>query len=135
MRHFYNHPTAFLAKAALEVEEIPSYLADEHIVGMNWLWARVVGGIRLVVASESFSRATEVLDRNNEDVLAGIEEWEQPPSRFDACPLCGSSVVISPRWGRNTKALSLWLDPLVFVAVFAVAIERYRCSKCGHSWS
>ena len=134
VRHFYNHPEAYLAKATLEVEEIPAYLADEHIVGVNWLWARAVGGIRLIVATESASHASEILERDDSNILADIPEWQQPPSRYECCSSCGSTAVLAPRWGRNARALSLWLSFLVLVAFLAVAFEQYRCSNCRHEW-
>ena len=141
VRHLYSHPQAYLAKATLEAEEIPAYLADEHIVSVNWLWARAVGGIRLMVAAESVARASEILGRDDSNTLEGIPEWEEPPSRYDCCPSCGSTAVLAARWSRNARALSVWpgwsafvLPVFVLVALLAVAVARYRCGECGHDW-
>ena len=120
VRHLYSHPAAYMAKAKLEAEEIPSFLADEYIVGVNWLWARAVSGIRLIVAGEFGARANEILDRDDSSMLEGISEWQQPPSRYECCPACRSGAVLAPRLGRNARvlSLSLWL-PVFIPAVLA----------------
>ena len=134
VRHFYNHPEAFLAKSALDVDGIPAYLADHHIVGINWLFARAVGGIRLIVANEHLSRASEILEGDDSNILAGIPEYQLPPSQHEYCSSCGSTAVIAPGWGRSAKALSLWLPLFVLLALLAVVCEQYRCRNCGQRW-
>lgn len=134
VRHFYNHLEANVAKSALEVDEIPAYLADQHVIGINWLFARAIGGIRLIVPDEHLSRASEILEGDDSNILAGIPEYSLPPSQYEYCSSCRSTAVVSPRWGRKVKALSLWFPAFVLLALLAVAVERYRCRNCGHRW-
>ncbi|MGJ3255801.1 MAG: DUF2007 domain-containing protein [Alcanivorax sp.] len=35
---------AHIAKSRLESEGIPAFVADEHTVGMNWLYSNAMGG-------------------------------------------------------------------------------------------
>ncbi len=135
VRRFLSHPEAYLAKGRLEIEEISAYLADEHVVAVNWLWAQAVGGIRLIVTSDSAARANDILERDDSDILSDIPEWQLPPSRNECCSSCGSTAIVVPRWSRSARALSVWLPWLVLVALMAVALERYRCSNCGDRWS
>jgi hypothetical protein len=135
VRRFFSHPEAYLAKGRLEIEGISAYLADEHVVAVNWLWAQAVGGIRLIVTSDSAARANDILERDDSDILSDIPEWQLPPSRNECCSSCGSTAIVVPRWSRRAKALSFWLPGLVLVALMAVAFERYRCSNCGRRWS
>ncbi len=135
VRRFLSYPEAYLAKGRLEIEEISAYLADEHIVAANWLWVQAVGGIRLIVTSDSASRANDILERVYSDSLSDIPELQLPPSRYESCSSCGSTAIVVPRWSQSAKALSFWLPGLVLVALMAVALERYRCSNCGDRWS
>lgn len=65
---------AHLLKGFLESCEIPTFLQDEHIVGLNWFQSNVFGGIKLQVRKCDF----EVAKQKYEDFKQGtvIEEEE-----------------------------------------------------------
>lgn len=44
----FNQPSALVARAALDAAGITAHLADEHVVGLNWLYMRAIGGMRLM---------------------------------------------------------------------------------------
>lgn len=52
---------AHLVKTRLESEGIECFLANEHIVTMNWLWSNAVGGVELQVKESDVEKATEIL--------------------------------------------------------------------------
>lgn len=52
---------AHLAKSKLESEGIEGFLADEHIVQMNWLYSNLVGGVKLQVRESDLVKAKEAL--------------------------------------------------------------------------
>lgn len=46
----YNTPyEANMVKSLLESAGIPAFVADEHIIGMNWLYSNALGGVKVQV--------------------------------------------------------------------------------------
>jgi hypothetical protein len=122
-------PEALLAKGTLDSAGIPCFLANQNIVRLDWLWANMVGGVRLQVRPEDARLAEEVL-------AAGIpavfftekgELYLQP-----SCPLCDSLDVSYRNRNRWVTFLS-WLllsFPLPFPTVMG-----WNCRRCGHEWA
>ena len=60
----FDHPIeANLAKTRLEAEGIECVLTNEHIAGMNWVWAPTIGGVGLQVLEADARRALEPFSR------------------------------------------------------------------------
>lgn len=61
---------AHVARALLESEGIPVFVADEHTINMQWLYSDALGGVRLQVPEAFVERALELLQElaNSEDV-------------------------------------------------------------------
>lgn len=53
---------AYLVKSVLESHGIEVSIPDEHILSVQPLYANAVGGARVLVRSEDFHRAAEILD-------------------------------------------------------------------------
>ena len=52
---------AEIAKTHLESEGILSFLSNENVVGINWLWSNAVGGVKLQVAEPDVEAARQIL--------------------------------------------------------------------------
>ena len=64
----FDHPLeANLAKSRLEAEGIECVLTNEHIAGMNWVWAPTIGGVGLQVLEADARRALEILEGESDD--------------------------------------------------------------------
>lgn len=64
----FDHPLeANLAKTRLEAEGIECVLTNEHIAGMNWVWAPTIGGVGLQVLEADARRAMEILEGEPDD--------------------------------------------------------------------
>ena len=59
---FRDVPEAFLAKGTLDSAGIESFLVDQNIVQMDWLYSNAVGGVKLLVHEEDASEAAAILD-------------------------------------------------------------------------
>jgi hypothetical protein len=68
VKRFRDLPEAFVAKSILDSAEIDSFLADENIVRLDWLYSNLVGGAKLMVRPEDLEEAVKLLDESN---LAG----------------------------------------------------------------
>ena len=113
---------AHIAKSRLESEGIPAFVADEHTVGMNWLYSNAMGGVRLQVPSSHKEEALRILSEDMSDV-ASTEDL--PPSV--QCPSCGGSNVEYVSVGRKPAFLT-WL--ILSFPLWKVSKED-RCMDCG----
>jgi len=65
VKRFRDLPEAVVAKSILDSAEIDSFLADENIVRLDWLYSNLVGGAKLMVRPEDLDEAAKLLDEVN----------------------------------------------------------------------
>ncbi len=125
----YSHPTeAHILKTKLESEGIWSYVADEAIVTMNWLYSNAVGGVKLKVREPDVDRALEILGIALEDGEHFEDELDD--QELLSCPNCGSHYIRYEKYATRVIFAS-WLllgFPLVFLK------RKWKCEECGHVW-
>jgi len=120
----YSMPyEAHLAKARLEAEGIPVFIADEHLLSINWLYTPAVGGIKVQVPEDWVEAARDILTTDHQDEIADIDE---EPSI--TCPRCG---------GHN--ATMVLGDPVILILTLVLLgapsfflREKMKCHTCGH---
>jgi len=54
---------AYIFKTKLESQGIQSYVADEYIVTMMWLYSLAVGGVKLKVRASDEAKAIEIISQ------------------------------------------------------------------------
>jgi hypothetical protein len=118
---------AEIAKAQLEDAGIYAFIFDQHVVGIQWLYSRAIGGVKVKVEGSDLDRATQIL---REDRSGDLPQSQGPvPDPTESCPSCGSTEIHGSRVQRNAAAFSL-LTSLPLIAWRRRAI----CDTCGHSW-
>jgi hypothetical protein len=117
---------AHLAKAQLDAMNIPSFIADEHTVSMNWLYSNAIGGIRLQVPAAFVAQAQEALNEPAE--IAPIPELEiDPEADLAVCPYCGGALG-QPYTAGKRPAFITW----AFLSIPLWPIRQVRkCTACG----
>ncbi len=61
----YSKPEeAHLAASFLEGSGITTYVADDQIVSLNWLYSNAVGGVKVQVSEDDWEEARELLERS-----------------------------------------------------------------------
>lgn len=80
LRRFRDVPEALLAKGRLEASGIECFLGDENMVRMDWLISNLLGGVKLMVQPEDFSKASRIL---NEPGALEVESESDPESEAD----------------------------------------------------
>jgi hypothetical protein len=84
---YLTGPEAHLAKNSLELEGIPSFLADEQTDNALGLVVGFVHGVKLLVAEEHAERAAEILAARGEDPPDAPPDERLATTR--TCPVCG----------------------------------------------
>ena len=69
LRRFRDLPEALLAKGKLESMGVPSFLADENMVRMDWFISNLLGGVKILVDPDDFIEATKLLNEPTPDAL------------------------------------------------------------------
>ena len=62
-------PSAHIALGRLHAEGIEAMLADENLVQTDWLYSIAVGGIKLQVDRQDAQRASQILARDDSELL------------------------------------------------------------------
>ena len=127
LRAYRDPLDAEFAKVRLENAGIPAFVLDQHLVGIQWLYSRAIGGVKIKVEASDLERATQVLD---EDLSAELEqELGTEAEETERCPACGSAEIHPSRVQRNAAAISLLTSlPLIGWR------HAWICSACRHSW-
>lgn len=119
----YSFPhEAHIAKASLEAEGIPVFIADEHTINAQWLYSNALGGVRLQVPGEYADAAKQILAQDYSHLLA--EEIETDEA---ACPKCGGKDIVPCTLGKKPAFI-------VFLLLgFPLYYYRHgvRCKTCG----
>lgn len=123
---FRDLPDAEMAQSVLRSAGIDSFLADQNIVRLDWLWSDAMGGVKVVVRAEDEADARELLKQAG----SGEIEWEDAAVRpHQTCPQCGSRDLsyrdLRKRIGFATLAIGLPLP---------IHKPRWRCARCGYTW-
>jgi len=144
IRTFRDLPQGELARTRLVAEGLAAHLADEFMVGLNWLWSQAVGGVSVLVAEADARDAVATLEEDRtEDLLAALGLGKQD---LESCPGCGAVEVA---YRSRRIGLAAWfgllftpapyLQPLLFwlwvgVGVWILLRPRWRCRECGKTF-
>jgi hypothetical protein len=120
----YTFPyEAQIARARLDSEGIPAFVADEQTINMQWLYSNAMGGVRLQVPLVYAEEALEILAQDATDILIEEQGVDATP-----CSACGSHNCAPHQIGRRWAFLVfLGLD----FPLFPVR-NTMKCQDCGH---
>ncbi len=139
----FLHPLdAHVARGVLEAADIPTLLADEQMVTLNYFWSVGLRGVKLLVTEENAAEALEILGGQPETAeFMGVEEEGKLQ-----CPLCQSyntryetynlplAYLVSllgffPHW---ISKIFFWL--LLPLSPLLIPKRAWTCGSCGNSW-
>ena len=128
VRHYRDLPNAFLGRSLLESAGISAWIADEHLVRMDWFYSNLVGGLRLQVDECNEEAAREILEEAPPGTITygQGEVFVQP-----ICPKCGSAEITLGDGTERGRSL---------VALYVLAIPvppreaAWHCEACGAQW-
>ena len=73
VKRYRDLPEAFVARSILDSAEIDSFLADENLVRIDWLYSNLIGGAKLMVRPEDAETASALLNESENEVNAARE--------------------------------------------------------------
>lgn len=117
----YSFPhEAQIARATLESQGIPAFVADEHTINMQWLYSNAMGGVRVQVPFKHLDQARQLLSA---DFSSTLDSESADP----VCSHCGSGHLVPYTKGKKPAFLLFLLlgFPLFFYR------HGYKCEKCG----
>jgi DNA-directed RNA polymerase subunit RPC12/RpoP len=120
----YSFPyEAQIARAKLDSEGIPAFVADEQTINMQWLYSNALGGVRLQVPPQFARKAADILAKDHSEELEELQGVDSVE-----CKLCGSFETEPYQIGRRWAFLIfLGLD----FPLFPVK-NTYKCRECGY---
>jgi hypothetical protein len=117
---------AHVARAKLESEGIPAFVADEHTITANWLYSNAMGGIRLQVPNSCANTAREILATDYTELLV-TEQGFDPL----ICQSCGSNNVKQITNGRK-MAFIIFLFLEFPLWPFRRKVKCLQCNNVSH---
>ncbi|UWZ82217.1 putative signal transducing protein [Occallatibacter riparius] len=128
VRRYRDLTEAMVGRSLLESAGISAWIADEHIVRMNWFLSNSVGGMRLQVDEQDEAAALEILDQ---EVPATITYGEEETYVQPTCPKCGSAEITLGGGTESGRSL---------VALYVLSVPvppreaAWHCEACGAEW-
>ena len=113
-------------KNRLEVEDIETYIYDEHLIGLNPLYSNAIGGVKVKIKASYLEQANFVLNAIENNVYFNDEK------EILTCSGCDSSNINTDY--RDFKNLSGVLSFFVSLILFVYPIyfkRKCKCNSCG----
>ena len=126
---FRDPASAHVARARLEAEGIPAFVADDNLLQIDWVMSNAVGGVKLRVPAPYADDARAALAVDASAELAATDAARGPEPESARCPACGSPAIEPLGIERRSKALSLMVG-----VPFGFRRGVWRCATCDHRW-
>ena len=140
LRRYRDLPEAIVAKSVLDAADIPSCLADDVMIRMNWFLSNALGGVKLWVLPEDLPQGNDLLNQNMQNIfdVDGLGEYKQP-----RCPYCQSLALSEAGFRKLGGPGNRVLASIVLVLLRALGYvllqallkgDSWECGDCGRRW-
>lgn len=120
---FQYSSQALIFKGKLESEGIEVFMRDNNTVDANPIYSIAVGGVKLFVKNEDFTKATILLSEVSQYSL-------DENNGLIKCPKCSAEKVDMVTSIKDLKSLLAFVFSLIFVLIPFYSKHKYRCTKC-----
>lgn len=129
LKSFDNSIDANMLRCQLELEGIQSYLKDENTITTNPLYNIALGGIKLQVLEQDYTKAETYLDQLENT------PYTNQKNEIITCPSCKSTNIQAgfASYKNITGILSL-LTALAFMIFPFYNKKVYKCMQCDQEF-
>ena len=134
---FTSPQEAYMAKGYLESRGIESFILDDMMAQVNFLYSNAIGGVKVLVSDADYEQGIEVLKKGgyiNMNIAETKSKFNivSADKRTDKriCPFCQSDNVGNKK-GLNTLSALIYLIMGFFVPIYK---STYCCYDCEKEW-
>jgi hypothetical protein len=120
---FQYSSEAIIFKGKLEFEGIEVFMRDNNTVDSNPIYSNAVGGVKLFVKNEDFSKATDVLSKISQYSLDDNE-------KLIKCPKCEAEQIDMVTSIKDLKSFLAFLFSIFLIAIPFYSKHKYKCYNC-----
>jgi len=127
----YHDPMlAHIIRAKLEAHDIPCFIEDDHMSGLNPVYNHAISDIKLKIFERDLNECLRIIDEDNEILLEEDLEIDPETDIAIICPYCASTHVarIEPNTARPS-----WLNTLYsfFASILPFySSKQWHCVNC-----
>ncbi len=82
----YHDPMlAHIIRAKLEAHDIPCFIEDDHMSGLNPVYNHAISDIKLKIFERDLNECLRIIDDDNEILLTGRRPGDRPGNRNSYC--------------------------------------------------
>lgn len=119
---------AIIFKGKLESEGIEVFMRDNYTVDTNPLYSNAVGGVKLFVNREDYSKAKEVISQVSKYSLDENNKLLQ-------CPNCSAEQVDMVTSVKDLKSFFVFIFSLLLGSLPFYSKHKYKCNKCNFEFN
>lgn len=132
---FDNPNLAHIIRTRLEANDIPCFISDEHIIGMNPLYNPAIGGVKLKIFERDFDRCVAVLAEDENVISATTKAEEESGENEVSCANCSSTNVGFVNATKKRFGLLTMLVSFLFMIYPFHNRKVWHCYDCGEEFN
>ncbi|WP_026714345.1 putative signal transducing protein [Flavobacterium daejeonense] len=114
---------AIILKGKLEAEGIAVFMRDNNTVDANPLYSNAIGGVKLFVYKDNYSKAMEIISQVSEYSL-------DDACQLMKCPNCGAEEIDRVTSIKDFKSLFAFVFSIFLGSLPFYSKHKYKCVKC-----
>ena len=119
---------AIIFKGKLESEGIEVFMRDNYTVDANPLYSNAIGGVKLFVKQNDYSKA--------QDVISQVSPYSlDDNSKLLKCPNCWSEQITMVTTIKDLKSLCAFVFSLLLSLFPFYSKHKYKCNKCNFEFN
>jgi predicted RNA-binding Zn-ribbon protein involved in translation (DUF1610 family) len=120
---------AIIFKGKLESEGIEVFMRDNYTVDANPLYSNAIGGVKLFVKQNDYSKA--------QDIISQVSPYSlDDNSKLLKCPNCGAEQITMVTTIKDLKSLFAFIFSTLFLGTLPFySKHKYKCNKCNFEFN
>jgi hypothetical protein len=127
---YHDTMLAHIIRAKLEAHDIPCFIEDAHLSGLNPVYNHAISEIKLKIFERDLDRCLEIIAEDHELLLEDHLEIDPETDMAIICPYCASTHVsrIEPDTARPNW-VNVWYSFFASILPF-YSSKQWHCENC-----